>query len=100
MPNGVLVGDVALLMNPDDDGDEDTSVVRTVLSLAALVWLETIELIPGRRRRWILSASRDGSIIARRKFDSRRDAQDVRDRIAAGAAAAIELDWPGLIDAA
>ena len=102
MPNGVLVGDVALLINPSDDGDEDMSLVGTVLSFVALVWLEIVELIPGRRRKWVLSASRKGRVIARRMFDVRREAQDARDRIAATATATAtsDSDWQALIDAA
>jgi hypothetical protein len=98
MPNGVLVGDVALLINPVTDGDEDVSFVGGVLSFAALLWLEVLDLIPGRRRRWVLSASRSGSVIAKRTFNSRRDAEAARDRIAA--AASPHLDWQAVLDAA
>jgi hypothetical protein len=101
MPNGVLVGDVVLLINPGDVGDDNMSVVATVLAVAALVWLEIldfIDVIPGRRRQWVLSASQGGRVLARRTFASRQEAHSARERIAARGVPS--TDWQASLDAA
>lgn len=99
MPNGVRVGDVALLVNPDGGG-EDVTPTGAILSLALTLWLESLEFFSGRRQPWVLSASRGGHVLARRTFPSRREAREARNRIAARVGSSGDVDWQAVFDAA